>query len=582
MKKKSSEYFNHELALLREHGKRFAKRYPSLAPMLNGRSSDPDVERLIESAAYLTAILKEKLDGDLPEVINELTDILFPHFSRDIPSSTIIQFSPNTLLKETITIKKNSTVSSRAIEGTRCNYSTTRDIKIYPLKILQVTRRDASGKPTEIIISFELNGITISDLDIDQIHLYLSGEHKEALELYFLLLKKINKIILRNSNDQKQSVQLGYQHIKPVGFSSKDTLLPYPSNTFPGYRILQEYFHCPDKFLFVDITGFDKWKNRGQGFHFDIIFVLKENEKPSFKINEDDFSLFAVPAINIFKHEADPIRLDHKNSEYLVRPSGREPSHYNVYTIRNVKGFTKGSANQIIYQPFQMFLHQNAAEKGYTYQTKQKKSPLNKTVDTYISVAYPPGKSIEIATISLEILCTNGHLANRLNKNEITYTTGSTPEYVSFKNITTPTGNIDSPAGDNLLWKFISHLSLNYISISNADNFQQILNLYNLESVRDRSVFLANQKRIHGIRALSSTPSDRLVQGVLMRGRKLELEIKSENFSGTGDMFLFCSILDYFLGIYASLNSFTHLIAFDLSTGEKFKWPARIGEKFLI
>jgi len=580
--KKSSEYFNHELSLLREHGNRFAKDYPSLAPMLSGTSSDPDVERLIESAAYLTATLKEKLDGDLPEVINELTNLLFPHFLRDVPSSTIIEFTPNTLLKESIIIKKNTSVSSRPIEGTRCNYTTTRDVEIHPFKLTHARCNDVSGKPTEIQLSFELNGITLSDLDIDQIHLYLSGEHKEAFELYFLLLQKINKITLQNHNDPQCSVRLNSQHVASMGFSSKDSLLPYPSNSFPGYRILQEYFHCPDKFLFLDISGFNKWSNRGEGFHFDIIFTLKENEKPSFKLNEDYFSLFAVPAINIFTHEADPIRLDHKKSEYLVRPSGSDPSHYNVYTIRHVQGFTKGSANQITYQPFQMFLHQNAAEKGYTYQTKQRKSPLDRAVDTYISVAYPPDKSIEIATISLEILCTNGHLANGLNKNEITYATGSTPEYVSFKNITTPTGNIDSPAGDNLLWKFISHLSLNYISISSADNFQQILNLYNFKSVKNRVSFLANQKRIHGIQTLNTSPSDRLVQGVLMRGRKIEMEIKSENFSGTGDMFLFCSILDYFLGIYASLNSFTHFIVFDLSTGEKFKWPARMGEKNLI
>lgn len=580
--KKSSEYFNHELALLREHGKRFAKSYPSLAPMLSGTSSDPDVERLIESAAYLTAILKEKLDGDLPEVINELTDLLFPHFLRDVPSSTILAFTPNTLLKETITIKKDTMVSSRPIEGTRCNYSTTRDITIHPLKLTRAICNDVSGKPTEIQLSFEINGITLSDLDMDQIHLYLSGEHQEAFEIYFLLLQKIDRIVFRNPNDQEQSVQLNSQHVTPMGLSSKDALLPYPSNAFPGYRILQEYFHFPDKFLFLDVSGFNKWRDRGEGFHFDVIFVLKENEKPSFKIDKDYFSLFAVPAINIFKHEADPIRLDHKKSEYLVRPSGREPFHYQVYTIRNVKGFTKGSSSQITYQPFQMFLHQNAVEKGYTYQTKQKKSPLDRTIDTYISVAYPPDKSIEVATISLEILCTNGHLPDRLNKNEITYTTGSTPEYVSFKNITTPTGNIASPAGDNLLWKFISHLSLNYISISSADNFQQILNLYNLKSIKGRASFLANQKRIQGIHNLTTSPSDRLVQGVLMRGRKLEVEIKSENFSGAGDMFLFCSVLDYFLGIYASLNSFTHFIVFDLSTGEKFKWPARMGERILI
>ncbi len=32
-------------------------------------------------------------------------------------------------------------------------------------------------------------------------------------------------------------------------------MLPYPRRSFPGYRLLQEYFTFPEKFFFFDVTG---------------------------------------------------------------------------------------------------------------------------------------------------------------------------------------------------------------------------------------------------------------------------------------------------------------------------------------
>ena len=67
-----------------------------------------------------------------------------------------------------------------------------------------------------------------------------------------------------------------------------------------------------------------------------------------------------------------------------------------------------------------------------------------------------------------------------------------------------------------------------------------------------------------------------------MRGRDIGLEARHDHFAGNGDLFLFGSILDSFLGSYASINTYTRLALKDIITGETYNWPARIGDKTLI
>ena len=48
------KYFREELAFLKEQGKEFTEIHPQLSRFLHGRTTDPDVERLLEGFAFLT------------------------------------------------------------------------------------------------------------------------------------------------------------------------------------------------------------------------------------------------------------------------------------------------------------------------------------------------------------------------------------------------------------------------------------------------------------------------------------------------------------------------------------------------
>jgi type VI secretion system protein ImpG len=46
-------------------------------------------------------------------------------------------------------------------------------------------------------------------------------------------------------------------------------------------------------------------------------------------------------------------------------------------------------------------------------------------------------------------------------------------------------------------------------------------------------------------------------------------------------MFLFASVINEFLALYATVNSFHQLIVIDAGRTEEYQWPARLGRRLI-
>src|SRR3546814_11288694 len=115
-----NRYYEQELGNLRKLGSEFAQNNPALAPLLGSdRASDPDVERLLEGVAFMTGLIRQRLDDDFPEFIQNIAQLLFPHFLRPMPCMTIMQYVPQMLLEDAITIPAGSEFASSPLNGQR-------------------------------------------------------------------------------------------------------------------------------------------------------------------------------------------------------------------------------------------------------------------------------------------------------------------------------------------------------------------------------------------------------------------------------------------------------------------------------
>ena len=90
-------YYNQELRHLREMGAEFAAEFPKIAARLGMDGvevSDPYVERLIESFAFLAGRVQLKLDAEFPRFTHRLLEILYPQFLAPTPSMVVARFLP--------------------------------------------------------------------------------------------------------------------------------------------------------------------------------------------------------------------------------------------------------------------------------------------------------------------------------------------------------------------------------------------------------------------------------------------------------------------------------------------------------
>ncbi len=575
-----NRYFQKEMENLKELGAAFSKAHPALAPMLSGPTADPDVERLLEGVSFQTGLLRQKLDDEFPEIIQDLVRLLWPHYLRPIPSSSTVAFKPKPTMKQAAIVPAGSNLSSLPVENTICGFKTCFDVEVHPLSLLDAAFEQPAGQPPQIRLNMELNGIKLSEWPVSSLRFFLSGDYSGASDLYYLLMRHLRRVIVK-PHDGGETLILPASSVKEVGFSREASLLPYPPNSFPGFRILQEYFYAPEKFLYLDLTGLEAWRNRGDKTKFEIRFELADLPVGPPRINRDYFVLFATPVINIFDHMADPIAIDHRKDWYYVRPMGETPDYYQIYAVDRVSGYIQSRSEERPYQPFDHFNPDYSSTP--VYYTSLRNSLLKSGMDIYLAVAYPPNtEPVPSETLTISLSCTNGVLPESLRMGDICVPGPNCPEYVTFRNIKPVTQVIMPPVGSNFLWRLISHLSLNYLSLVNRDNLRALLDLYIFPESQSQAVVSANKKRISGIEHIDDTPADRLFRGRLYRGREVRMKLRRDCYASLGDMFLFSSVLDHFLGGYASINAFTALTVEEVLRGEIYTWPARLGNAPLI
>jgi len=575
-----NKYYQQQLQNLRELAQQFSKVHPAIAPLLSGPSSDPDVERLLEGVSFLTGLLQQKLDDEFPEIIHGLTDVIFPHYLRPVPSSSIVVFAPKPSLQETIEVPAGTSLGSIPVEGTKCIFRTCFDLEVHPLKLVLAELVQNPPNPNQIRLVLELSGPNLTQWQPRCLSFLLGGSYTQATDLFLLLTRYVRRIIIKAGQEGSQCI-LPPHFLLKSGFELQNSLLSYPAHAFAGFRLLQEYFILPHKFLFLELRGWENWQDRGESSRFEIVFELEHSPLAPPKIKADYIIPFATPVINLFAYESDPILLDPRLEKVRVRPATKRKEHFQVFSVDKVVGHKQGSVTSKEYSPLESFFRQD--EDSSVYQVVRTRSPIDNSAETYLSFTFPArGPEPEEETLSLSLTCTNGTLPELLQLGDIRVQSSDSPGLLDFYNIIPPTSPLNPPLGKNTLWKLLSHLSLNFLPLADPRNLIDLLKLYISPEGRDRAKIEANLKRIEGIVDFSVKPADRIVDGLIMRGQKIQLTVRQDHFAGIGDLFLFGSVLDLFFGIYSSMNTFTQFELIDNISGETFLWPVRIGEKALI
>lgn len=586
-----NKYYQDELTYLRELGREFAAAYPAIAPMLAERG-DPDVERLLEGVAFLTGKIRQKLDDELPEVIHSVASLLFPHYLRQVPATSVIEFTPlPNVVREKLTVARNAEVGSVPVDGVSCRFRTTQDVELVPLTVEDA--RIDTGAQLAQSLRLELKvtgGAALAAINLTQLRFYIHGERRLQDDIRLWLGAHIDGIALASVDAAGRDTTLTTlpaKALKLVGFSESEGLIPYPRTVYPGFRLLQEYFTLPQKFAFFDVTGLDALPADKMSDRFAIIIQFKDGLPAGTRVTKDNFRLFCSPVVNLFEHATDPLKPDPGKHEYLARPTGSAPQAYEIYSVDNVVAIARRTSQRVEIPPFFAFQHEldpDAAARAVFYQMHLRPAAIGDGVDVYLSFGSPQdvGALPEFDVISVEATCTNRKLAASLKVGDLRVPTATSPAVATFTNLTGVTPPLPPPTGRELQWRVLAHMAMSYRSITELEVLRALVDIYNFQAIIDRQAARANQLRQNAIKGVKVRPTDRLYRGAPVRGVAADIELDEGGFSGEGEMYLFASILNEMFCSYVSLNSFTQLTVTGTNTRVVYKWEPKSGNLYLI
>ncbi|WP_038995220.1 type VI secretion system baseplate subunit TssF [Pseudomonas putida] len=570
-------YFDAEMRYLREAGKEFADAFPDRAAQLNldkPGADDPYVERLFEGFAFLMGRLREKLDDDLPELTEGLVSLLWPHYLRTIPSLSVIELVPELeQMKRSEVIAKGFEVLSQPIgpQRTRCRYTTTQALTLHPLVLESLRLGHEPDGRSLLRLRFACGGLTDwGQIDLSRLPLYLNADAALASALHQALTLNSQAMYVRLPGQPERRALDG--HFKSKGFADDDLLWPKGDSAFSGYQLLLEYFTFREKFMFVTLCGLEQLDLAAGTPWFELDVVLSEPWPHAFSPSAEHIRLHAVPVINLFALEADPLTLQPLQSDYLLRPMRLQDGHTEIYSVDRVTA--SKNAERQDYVPFTSFRHKGGMlrdEAPERYFHTRLKRGANGLHDTWLILG---GEGFDKDTLqvreslSLRLTGTNGQLPRKALQGTLLDTVvQSTQTGMRVRNLSAPTLPCYPPNRDRFHWRVLSHLGSNFLPmLDSAEVLRGTLALY------DWTASEMNRRRLEAIVDVNHHLIQRFEKGFLLRGVGIEVTLDANGFSGEGDISLFGEMLNRFFALYADIHLCNQLTLILQPTGKCLRW----------
>lgn len=615
------EHYKQELLHVREMGGEFAREYPKIAGRLGLESlecSDPYVERLLEGFAFLAARVKLKIDTSYSKLAQHLLEMVYPDYLAPTPSMVIAEVTPSYRegsLNQGFTIERGTRLRSQMTPDiqTECDFRTAHDVTLYPIVVSSLRYlgsraaievagvKPAADVRSAMAIKLEVaTDLHFSELDINELSFHISGADSTGLRLYEQLFRHTVGVDVVTSEGAIRSL-----HKKPEllqqGFTDDEALLPANTRSFQGYRLIQEYFACPERFQFMKVSGIKSRLSQCNTKEIELIFLFDQCDIDIDRgYSVENLRLNCVPAINLFPRSADRIHLSKKQHEYHVIPDRTRPLDYEIYSVSGVEGISSSTSTNQFFSPYYSVnerRHKSNSFYGIRREPRLRSSQqkIRSTRNDYLGSevfislvdANEAPLSSELRQLSLSLNCTNRDLPLQMpvgrGSTDFTLDIGAPVE--SIRCLFKPTVPKPSKSGRRDAWQLVSNLSLNYLSIGDvadsngersAATLRQMLELYADE--KDS----VNMRQLESIVNVTSKPivrQRRFRSHVeIARGIQINVKVDESALEGTG-AYLLGSVLDRYFSRYASVNSFTETVLSSVQRNEIARWPVTLGAR---
>jgi type VI secretion system protein ImpG len=318
------------------------------------------------------------------------------------------------------------------------------------------------------------------------------------------------------------------------------------------------------------------------------------------RLAPENLKLDCTPAVNLFPHQAEPIALRHLEPENRIVLDFHAQRSYEVQTIKRVESLDARSGAVREFRPFFSLRHGDPRDGELAFWQATRRPSGNKLdagTEVYVTLVDPRGGPPLRSpgdTLVVHVLASNRDLPAELplGARGGEFQIEGQPGVDRIRTLRKPTATVRLPGGPEVLWRLVSVLSLNHLSLleivddGRGRQPEGPLAFRELLALLDFTDSAVTRQRISGLVGLEwrrvlrqvATPEGRL----LTRGLEITLHLDEAHYTGSS-AFLFASVLERFLAYYTSVNSFTQTVATVRKREEVLKrWPPRAGEGLIV
>ncbi len=610
--------YNEELLYLRESAREFGEEHEAEAGRLGlNTPDDPDpyVERLLEGVAFLSARVNLKIQDQFPEFTQHMLQAIQPHYLAPTPAVCIVGVEPqdtDPAIVDGYPIPRLSELNATANGpgGATVTFRTAHDVTLWPLKIVEAeylpsrvsvaAHAVAAGVRAEAGLRVRFaatGGVPLNKIRPEQLPVYLAGSDGVPGELYRQLAGETLAVVAQSV--ESASGPKGWLSLptpEPLGFEEDCALLPAELRSFRGYRLLSEYFMCPERFNFVQFSQLNKiFEVSTQTC--DVVFLFKRSSPALVgAVAASNLRLFSTPAINLFEKQLDRVQISPFKHEHLVNPDRTRPLEFEVYRVLEVKAFSRSNPDPRPVAPLYAYgalLYDWREALFYVTRLRQRRLSTKEQrlrgrsdyigTETWIALTSPGDarRLDDVHELGVRALVTNRELTEQLRFGSSTNLTmnGVPARAITMLRAPTrprpPLGLTDSP------WRVIAHLTPNYATLAPQDHEDPSV-LRDHLALYGRTDDASMRRQVDGVLSVRAQPVTRRLPGqdrlAFARGLQIRLKLDDAAFEH-GRLFLFSAVLERFLAEFSAINSFTECVFETQNEGTYAKWPPRTGRR---
>ncbi len=610
--------YNEELIYLRETAREFGEEYETVAGRLGLNTpseTDPYVERLLEGVAFLGARVKLKLQDQFPDFTQHLLNAIQPHYLTPTPSMCVAGFEPqegDQAIAGGFTVPRLTELNAVSADeaATSVTFRTGHAVTLWPIRITEAeylpTRAavapysSLAGTRVEAGLRLRFSGVggvPLSQVAPDTLPIYLDGSEIIPGELYRQMIGDAVAMVARSvASAAGDAAWVRLPVPEQHGFEDDCALLPTGRRSFRGYRLLSEYFACPERFLFVRLQELGRAFAGCEGDCEVVVLFNRAVPALAGSVSTANFRLFATPAINLFEKQLDRVTLNAFDHELQLIPDRTRPLDFEVYRALEVTAYSRNNGDARPVAPLHAFgslLYDWSEALFYVTRLRHrrlstKEQRLRRRADylgteTWISLAAPgDARRLDDAQeLAVRALVTNRELAEQVRIGGATDFQVSGIPARAVTVLRAPTKPRPPLGISDAAWRVIGHLTPNYASFAPEDDDDPAM-LRDHLALYGRIDDPALRRQIDSLLSIRSEPVTRRVPGqgrtAFARGQRLRLKLDDAPFEN-GRMFLFSAILERFLGEFATVNAFTESVFESPQEGVFAQWPPRMGQR---